>query len=157
MRVRSKVGLILASVAFLAATVSACGDQNAFQPIAYGAKPWTPPADWAPQTQCAAGYYVTIKTCPGCTGLSYALCTGVDFNQCTCGSPFTPGAYCPNQFHCAADDFPPQGWQEFTDYSGPGWAGYNSGGGGSGSSSGGGSGSGSGSSSGAEAGTIGGE
>jgi hypothetical protein len=123
MRVRWKVLFLVASVAFLAAAIPACGDPNAFQPITKGAKPWTPPAGWAPQLQCAVGYFVTIDTCPGCTGISYALCTGDSFNQCTCGQPFTPGAQCPAQFHCSPDDFPPQGWQEFTDYTGPGWAG----------------------------------
>jgi hypothetical protein len=123
MRVPFRVGFIVATAAFLTAISQGCGDPNAFQPITYGAKPWQPPTGWAPGLQCAVGYYVTIDTCPGCTCLSYALCTGVDFNQCVCGSPFTPGATCPNQFHCAADDFPPQNWLEFTDYTGPGWAG----------------------------------
>src|SRR5579862_2153823 len=111
MRARLKLRYMVASAALLVATVLACGDPNAFQPIAYGAKPWQPPAGWAPETQCAVGYFVAIDTCPGCTGISYALCTGVDFNQCACGSPFTPGAICPNQFHCAPNDFPPQNWQ----------------------------------------------
>ncbi len=123
MQGRLKVRFIVAWAALLAAASAACSDPNAFQPITYGAKPWTPPADWAPEEQCAVGYFVAIDTCLGCTGISYALCTGVDFNQCTCGSPFTPGAMCPNQFHCAPNDFPPQNWQEFTDYTGPGWAG----------------------------------
>jgi hypothetical protein len=123
MRVRLKLRFIVAFAALVAAASAACSDPNAFQPIAYGAKPWTPPTGWAPGMQCAVGYFITIDSCPGCTGLSYALCTGVDFNQCTCGSSFTPGAYCPNQFFCAPNDFPPQGWQEFTDYIGPGWAG----------------------------------
>jgi hypothetical protein len=123
MRVRLKVRFIVASAALLAVTGPACSDPNAFQPITNGAKPWQPPAGWAPELQCAVGYYVAIDTCPGCTGISYALCTGVDFNQCVCGSPFTPGATCPNQFHCAPNDFPPQNWYEFTDYTGPGWAG----------------------------------
>jgi hypothetical protein len=124
MRVRLKVRFMVASAALLAAASAACGDPNAFQPITAGAKPWTPPAGWAPDEQCAVGYYVTIETCPGCTEpLSYALCTGVDFNQCVCGSPFTPGAICPNEFHCPPNDFPPQNWQEFTPYTGPGYAG----------------------------------
>lgn len=132
MRIRLKVQFIVAAAALLAAAGAACSDPNAFQPITYGAKPWQPPAGWAPALQCAVGYYVAIDSCPGCTGpsvggsagpLAYALCSGVDFNQCVCGSAFTPGATCPNQFHCAPDDFPPQNWYEFTDYTGPGWAG----------------------------------
>ena len=125
MRARTKVRFLVATAALLgAAALEACsGDANSFQPITYGAKPWQPPPGWDPQPPCSTGYFVAIDTCPGCTGISYALCTGVDFNQCACGSPFTPGAICPNQFHCAPNDFPPQNWQEFTDYTCPGWAG----------------------------------
>jgi hypothetical protein len=99
---------------------------DAFQAVAYGARPWTPPPGWDPEPPCGTGYYVAIDTCPGCNGISYALCTGTNFTQCTCGGPFTPGATCPQTFVCATDDFPPQNWLEFTDYAGPGWAGLDS-------------------------------
>ena len=123
MRVRLKVRFIVASAALLALAHPACSDNDAFQPITNGAQPWNPPPNWAPELQCATGYYVAIHTCPGCTGISYALCTGLAFDQCVCGGPPTPGATCPNQLHCSANDFPPQNWLEFTDYTGPGWAG----------------------------------
>ena len=99
------------------------GGPDAFQPIAYGARPWSPPPGWDPVPACGAGYYVAIDSCSGCSGISYALCTGTTFTQCTCGGPFTPGATCPHTFFCAMDDFPPQNWMEFADYAGPGWAG----------------------------------
>jgi hypothetical protein len=99
------------------------GGPDAFQPIAYGARPWSPPPGWDPEPPCSTGYYVAIDSCAGCGGISYALCTGVSFTQCTCGGPFRPGATCPQTFVCSTDDFPPQNWMEFTDYAGPGWAG----------------------------------
>ena len=127
MRFRMKVRFIVASAAFLALAHPACtGDPNAFQPIAYGAKPWQPPSGWNPQPPCSTGYYVAIDSCPGCSGISYALCNGDTFTQCVCGGPFTPGATCPQTFACSADDFPPQNWSEFTDYAGIGWAGLKS-------------------------------
>jgi len=113
MQVRMKKRFVVASLAFLAAAVQACQDPNAFQPITYGAKPWQPPACWAPTWQCATGYYVAVDSCPGCTGVSYALCSGDAFDQCVCGGPFTPGATCPAQIHCAVNDFPPQNWIDF--------------------------------------------
>jgi hypothetical protein len=129
MRVRMKVRFIIAAAALLmAASHLACsGNPDAFQPIAYGAKPWQPPPGWDPEPPCVTGYYVAIDSCADCTGISYALCTGNSFTQCVCGGPFTPGATCPQTFACAADDFPPQNWMEFIDYAGPGWAGLKSG------------------------------
>jgi hypothetical protein len=115
---------------------AACGlacSQNAFQPIAYGAKPWQPPLGWKPEQMqagqpCVVGYYIAIDSCEGCTGISYALCTGQRFDQCACGTSYVPGtlpgSMCPQTLVCSADDLPPQGWQEFTDYTGPGYYGY---------------------------------
>lgn len=119
------VSLVAALGAIGAALIgTGCGQgPNAFQPVAYGARPWTPPPDWDPEPPCGTGYYIAIDSCPGCSGISYALCTGTSFTQCTCGGPFTPGATCPQTFVCGTDDFPPQNWMEFTDYAGPGWAG----------------------------------
>ena len=94
-----------------------------FQPAAYGAKPWEPPAGWDPEPPCSTGYYVAIDTCPGCTGISYALCTGVTFTQCVCGGPFWPGVECPKSLVCCPNDFPPLNWLEHIKYAGPGWAG----------------------------------
>lgn len=96
-----------------------------FQPITYGAKAWRPPDGWDPEPPCATGYFVAIDSCPGCTGISYALCTGVTFEQCTCGGPFWPGVECPKSLTCCANDFPPFNWLELVKYSGPGWAGLN--------------------------------
>jgi hypothetical protein len=129
MRVRLKVRFIVAGFVFLAATAPlACsGNPDAFQPATYGAKPWQPPAGWNPEPPCDTGYFVAINTCAGCAGLSYALCVGDTFSQCTCGGPFTPGAMCPQGLVCSLNDFPPQNWMEFTDYAGPGWAGLTSG------------------------------
>jgi hypothetical protein len=123
MRTRFKVRFIVAAAALLVAASSACTDPNAFQPIATGAQPWQPPCDFQPDSQCTVGYYIAIDSCPGCTGISYALCNGDAFDQCVCGGPYTPGATCPNQISCSDDDFPPQGWLEFTDYTGACWAG----------------------------------
>lgn len=103
---------------------AACvNDPNAFQPIAAGARPWSPPPGWDPEPACPTGYFVAIDSCPGCSGLSYALCVASSFDQCTCGGPFWPGAMCPQQLPCGENDFPPKNWLEFTDYVGPGWAG----------------------------------
>jgi hypothetical protein len=125
MRRLAKLPPALAVLVALAATANlrCSSDQNAFQPIAYGAKPWTPPPGWDPEPPCAVGYYIAIDTCSGCTGLSYALCVGDTFSQCVCGGPPTPGATCPQMFVCDVNDFPPQNWVEFTMYAGPGWAG----------------------------------
>jgi hypothetical protein len=128
MQVRTKVRcLFVASVAALigAAAAVACSDSS-FQPLAYGAEPWAPPEGWAPDA-CATGYYVAIESCEGCTGISYALCDGTKFTECVCGSPFTAGATCPQTLPCSTTDFPPHNWAEFTDYTGPGWAGLDSG------------------------------
>lgn len=115
---------------------AACGlacSQNSFQPIAYGAKPWQPPPGWNPEQMqagqpCVVGYYIAIDSCEGCTGISYALCTGQRFSQCACGTSYTPGttpgSTCPQTLVCSADDLPPPGWLEFTDYTGPGYYGY---------------------------------
>jgi hypothetical protein len=121
MRVRFDWRLIVFSAVFLALVNPACSDPNAFQPIATGAQPWTPPAGFAPMSQCSVGYYIAIDSCPGCADVSYALCNGDKFNQCICGTAYTPGTICPNQIHCPDNDWPPQGWFEFTDYMGPGW------------------------------------
>jgi hypothetical protein len=114
--------------ALLAGSLAAgCSDASKFQPVAFGARPWTPPAGWDPEPPCVVGYYVAITTCEGCSGISYALCDGDLFSQCTCGTAFAPGDICPQTFACAPDDYPPQNWQEFTDYAGPGWAGLTAG------------------------------
>ena len=125
MRVGMKVRFFVASLALIAATagLGCSSNQDAFQPIAYNAKPWQPPPGWNPQPPCPVGYYVAIDSCQGCSGLSYALCVGDRFTQCVCGGPFTPGTMCPQTFACGTDDFPPQNWLEFIDYAGPGWAG----------------------------------
>lgn len=105
-----------------------CGGRpDDFQPITYGARPWDPPPGWDPEPPCATGYFVAIDTCPGCAGISYALCTGVTFTQCVCGGPFWPGVECPKSLVCCADDFPPINWLELVKYSGPGWAGLSAG------------------------------
>src|SRR5260370_32741459 len=127
MQVRTKVRKTALGVACLAAAaLLGCGDPNAFQPIAYDAKPWQPPPGWDPEPPCVTGYYVALDSCPGCTGISYALCTGIAFSQCVCGVPFTPGAPCPQRFACPAHDFPPHNWAELSDYAGPGCAGLQS-------------------------------
>jgi hypothetical protein len=118
LRVAAALGLLGA-----AAALGCSESSNSFQPVAFGAKPWNPPAGWNPEPPCVTGYYVAIDSCPGCTGISYALCDGDEFTQCTCGTTFSPGATCPQTFVCATDDFPPENWTEFTDYAGPGWAG----------------------------------
>ncbi len=133
MRVQMNVrfSFIVGVVAFtaIAAGLACSGSPDAFQPITYGAQPWQPPPGWFadPYPTCATGYYVAIDsdTCKGCTGgIAYALCTGVTFTQCACGGPFWPGAECPKSLVCCPNDFPPFNWQEYTKYSGPGWAGY---------------------------------
>jgi len=115
MQLQQKMRFIVASVAFFAAVIPACEDPNQFQPITDGAKPWTPPACFhgAPNQNCAVGYYVAIDSCPDCTGVSYALCTGYTFDQCVCGQPYTPGAQCPLQIHCGENEFPPQNWLDY--------------------------------------------
>jgi hypothetical protein len=127
MAARSSVMTAVAAL-IVATTVQSCYElPQDFQPIAYGAKPWTPPAGWDPEPPCATGYYVAIDSCPGCTGISYALCAGVTFNQCTCGGPFWPGVECPKSLVCCPNDFPPLNWLELVKYSGPGWAGLSPG------------------------------
>jgi hypothetical protein len=128
MQIRSTYRFFLAVVAglLLATLAVACSQSSTtFQPVTFGARPWSPPSGWDPEPPCGVGYYVAITTCAGCTNVSYALCDGDKFSQCTCGGRFWPGAICPQGFVCGPDDFPPWGWQEFTDYAGPGWAGLN--------------------------------
>jgi hypothetical protein len=125
MQVRTKARRrLFAGVAVLsgAAAVFACSNETGFQPLASGAKQWDPPAGWDP-FDCATGNYVAITSCPGCTGISYALCDGNRFTQCVCGGPVWPGATCPQALDCSSVDFPPPNWTEYTDYTGPGWAG----------------------------------
>jgi hypothetical protein len=116
---------IVAIAALLAATAGlSCYERpQDFQPATYGAKPWNPPPGWDPEPAGATGYYVAIDSCPGCTGISYALCTGVTFDQCVCGGPFWPGVECPKSLVCCPNDFPPLNWLELVKYAGPGWAG----------------------------------
>jgi hypothetical protein len=123
MNARSSHVVAIAVLSAAAADLSCYELPRDFQPITYGAKPWTPPSGWDPEPPCATGYYVAIDSCPGCTGISYALCTGVTFSQCACGGPFWPGAECPKSLVCCTNDFPPVNWLELTKYSGPGWAG----------------------------------
>ena len=125
MRARMNLRIAIACAACLVVGSGACVDNNAFQPITTGAKPWQGPAGFAASGQyvCAVGYYIAIDSCSGCSGISYALCTGDTFDQCVCGSPPWPGGSCPNQLQCAPNNFPPIGWQEYSDYIGPGWAG----------------------------------
>jgi hypothetical protein len=122
---------LLSLAAVLSGTValSACWSDNAFQPLADGAQPWKAPAGWNPFDN-APGYvvvgntYIAICSCPGCSGISYALCNdGLTFDQCVCGSSFYSGAACPSQWNCSDNDYPPQGWSEFNEYTGPGFAG----------------------------------
>jgi hypothetical protein len=125
-RTKERCSSFIVGIAALMATAGgpACsGSPDAFQPVAYGAQLWSPPAGWDPEPICTTGYYVAIDTCAGCSAISYALCDGMAFTQCVCGGPFWPGAVCPQTFVCADDDFPPYNWIEFTDYAGPGWAG----------------------------------
>ena len=130
MRVRMKSRLsFMAGLATLAMSTAnlACSDNSrSFQPVTFGAQPWEPPAGWDPEPPCAVGYFIAIYGCPGCTGISYALCEGTSFTQCACGGPFWPGAMCPQTLPCSSNDFPPQNWTEFIDYAGPGWAGLQS-------------------------------
>jgi hypothetical protein len=121
----------VAIAAFLvAATGLSCYERpQDFQPVTYGAIPWSPPDGWDPEPPCSTGYYVAIdgSSCTGCSGIAYALCTGVTFTQCVCGGPFWPGVECPKSLVCCANDFPPFNWLEHTKYSGPGWAGLSPG------------------------------
>jgi hypothetical protein len=110
----------------------ACSDGSAFQPITYGAQPWTPPAGWGEPgnpNQCTVGEFIAVDgpTCKGCTNIAYALCVGTHFSQCVCGGPFWSGAACPFNLVCGENDFPPVGWSELSGYSGPGWAGMEAG------------------------------
>ena len=126
----SRLAAIAVAAAGLAAGTSNFGCYDPpqdFQPAAYGAKPWDPPPGWDPEPPCATGYYVAIDSCPGCGGISYALCTGVTFTQCVCGGPAWPGVECPKSLVCCANDFPPVNWLELIKYSGPGWAGLSPG------------------------------
>jgi hypothetical protein len=127
MNARSSRLVTIAALIAASAGLSCYERPKDFQPVAYGAKPWSPPPGWDPEPPCATGYFVAINTCEGCNGISYALCTGVTFTQCACGGPFWPGAICPQSLVCTADDFPPFNWLEFTAYSGPGWAGLSTG------------------------------
>lgn len=125
----ARTGTIVAIAAVLAAAAGlSCYElPKDFQPAAAGAKPWTPPPGWDPQPACAAGYFVAIDTCEGCSGISYALCTGVTFSQCVCGGPFWPGVECPKSLVCCPNEFPPINWLELIKYAGPGWAGLSPG------------------------------
>ena len=114
---------VWAAVSLTAAGAGCVNDPNAFQPIAYGARPWQPPPGWDPEPACPTGYFVAIDSCAGCSDISYALCVGNVFDQCVCGGPSWPGAMCPQGLACSENDFPPRNWLEFTDYAGPGWAG----------------------------------
>jgi hypothetical protein len=118
---------VTAAGLFLALAASpGCSQTGPFQPVAFDAKPWQPPAGWDPEPTCGVGYYIAITSCAGCTGISYALCDGIAFDQCVCGGAPWPGATCPQTFVCSRTDFPPENWMEFTDYAGPGWAGLQS-------------------------------
>jgi len=74
--------------------------------------PNDPNNPWDPEPPCVTGYYVAIDSCPGCTGVSYALCTGFTFTQCVCGGPFWPGVQCAKSLVCCPNDFPPYNWLE---------------------------------------------
>ena len=89
----SRLTIALAVLVAASATLGCYEPPQDFQPAAYGAKPWDPPPDWDPEPPCATGYYVAIDSCPGCSGVSYALCTGVVFTQCVCGGPPWPGRW----------------------------------------------------------------
>jgi hypothetical protein len=124
MNAQSSRMVAIAAVLVAAAAAPSCYERpQDFQPVADGAKPWNPPDGWDPEPPCVTGYYVAIDNCAGCSGISYALCTGVTFTQCVCGGPFWPGVECPKSLVCCPDDFPPDNWLELTKYSGPGWAG----------------------------------
>jgi hypothetical protein len=133
MNLRSSTVVGVAALMAAATGLSCYESPQSFQPITTGAKPWTPQDipnydpnnPWNPEPSCTTGYYVAIDSCPGCTGISYALCTGATFTQCVCGGPFWPGVQCPKSLVCCPNDFPPYNWQELKGYSGPGWAGLN--------------------------------
>lgn len=131
MNVRYPFIVVVAVFMATAAGLSCYESPQSFQPITTGAKPWTPPNDpnnpWDPEPPCVTGYYVAIDSCPGCTGVSYALCTGFTFTQCVCGGPFWPGVQCAKSLVCCPNDFPPYNWLELKTYAGPGWAGQNPG------------------------------
>jgi hypothetical protein len=137
MKVRYSVIVVVAAFMATASGLACYEGPQSFQPATYGAKPWNPDYipvydpdydpnnPWNPQPTCASGSYVAIDSCPGCTGISYALCVGINFTQCVCGGPFWPGAECPKSLVCCSNDFPPFNWLELVKYAGPGWAGYN--------------------------------
>ena len=131
MNVRYPFIVVVAVFMAVATGLSCYESPQSFQPITTGAKPWTPPNDpnnpWDPEPPCVTGYYVAIDSCPGCTGVSYALCTGFTFTQCVCGGPFWPGVQCAKSLVCCPNDFPPYNWLELKTYAGPGWAGQNPG------------------------------
>ena len=131
MNVRYPFIVVVAVFMATAAGLSCYESPQSFQPITTGAKPWTPPNDpnnpWDPEPPCVTGYYVAIDSCPGCTGVSFALCTGSTFTQCVCGGPFWPGVQCAKSVVCCPNDFPPYNWLELKTYAGPGWAGLNPG------------------------------
>jgi hypothetical protein len=133
MNLRSLITVGVAALMAASTGLSCYESPQSFQPITTGAKPWNPydvpnydpNSPWNPQPTCTTGYYVAIDSCPGCTGVSYALCTGVTFTQCVCGGPFWPGVQCPKSLVCCPNDFPPYNWLELIKYAGPGWAGQN--------------------------------
>ena len=131
MNVRYPFIVVVAVFMAVATGLSCYESPQSFQPITTGAKPWTPPNDpnnpWDPEPPCVTGYYVAIDSCPGCTGVSFALCTGSTFTQCVCGGPFWPGVQCAKSVVCCPNDFPPYNWLELKTYAGPGWAGLNPG------------------------------
>ena len=135
MNLRSLITVGVAALMAASTGLSCYESPQSFQPITTGAKPWNPQDipnydpnnPWNPQPTCTTGYYVAIDSCPGCTGISYALCTGITFTQCVCGGPLWPGAQCPKSLICCPNDFPPYNWLELTAYSGPGWAGLSPG------------------------------
>jgi hypothetical protein len=140
MNLRFSITVGVAALMAAATGLSCYESPQSFQPITTGAKPWNPQDipnydpnnPWNPQPTAGGegpttGYYVAIDSCPGCTGVSYALCTGVTFTQCVCGGPFWPGVQCPKSLVCCPNDFPPYNWLEFTGYAGPGWAGLSPG------------------------------
>jgi hypothetical protein len=115
-KVRSS--FIVGVAAFMAVAAGLACSENSFQPITEGAQPWEPPSDWT-EPPCSTGYYALIPdptSCKGCTGeISYALCVGTSFTQCTCGGPYWPGAVCPKGTVCSGNDFPPFNWIQFPD------------------------------------------
>jgi hypothetical protein len=116
-KVRSS--LIVGAAAFMAVAAGLACSESSFQPITEGARPWEPPSGWN-EPPCSTGYYAVVipdpRSCQGCTGeISYALCVGTSFTQCTCGGPYWPGAVCPKTYTCSGNDFPPFNWIQFPD------------------------------------------